>query len=284
VYYDAGIQCANTCTITGNVIDGISVGFGVLGGYGILVGTASVSEHLVTNNKIDRRGDTIAAYIGLVSGAQTEGMVVDNIFDSPTIDNSDTTVILSVGDVSGWVIERNKNQTETIYLTSSMGKQTMGLPNFVIGAALDLYGDSRINLDTIGFTDDESTQVEFEFDGYSTVNVSTWRWDFNLASILPLHTTLTSASVKTIARASVAAATTNQARMQIKDLSTSYYDNTTNPGFATTFTTLSSGTISAKNNPNTGLTLALTGSYATPQDDIHDNDLRFATVVAVYRW
>ncbi len=132
------IYCQSSCTITNNILKGVgeTFGFGSL----ILVGGKS---NIVTNNKIYRDNKSIFAYVTFANfeaphpwdGADSIGIVVDNFFDSPFINNIlpqtiNTTRVIRLDVTSffatNWILERNINQTITMSYNVSAGQHTWG--------------------------------------------------------------------------------------------------------------------------------------------------------------
>jgi len=110
----------SSAIITDNNLKGI--GLNNLGNYLVALGGTS---NIVTGNKIYRQGSSIGGYIGTSSfdipawggdapGANSTGIVTDNIFDSPytndTTLNENTIYVYPAG-LPYWTLMRNKNQT-----------------------------------------------------------------------------------------------------------------------------------------------------------------------------
>lgn len=115
--YDVGIYVTSSGSITNNIIKGLNTGgTGIWLDKGLGANTA-VRQHLVQGNQIFRNNVAITAYINIipVTVATDRGEIIDNIFDSTTIDGSVSTTILPILSAVTYplryIIERNKNQT-----------------------------------------------------------------------------------------------------------------------------------------------------------------------------
>ena len=153
-YYNLGyINCQASSIISNNTLKGISTT-----GSAALKRLVMVSglSNTITGNKIYRKDASIGSYIAyrnfelpVWDGSETYGLVVDNILDTPYIDNVslDESVIdfTSFPNAKDWVVERNKNQTgyTTVPLTNGMQFYYDGVADvgFKYYAA---PGDSRI--------------------------------------------------------------------------------------------------------------------------------------------
>lgn len=72
----------------------------------------------ITNNKFIRDAVSINSYIRVYGS--NEQTVVNNIFDSPTVNGSSETLVLNISSTS--VYERNKNQTKNIAILPNSGE------------------------------------------------------------------------------------------------------------------------------------------------------------------
>ena len=108
-YLVAGISVQSSAVINNNIIRGLgasSNGIVVEAG----VGATATKHHSIQGNAIYRLSQSIEAYIKVTATTSSDtGICVDNFFDSPTIDGSSTVVVKTAP--SGWLVERNKNQT-----------------------------------------------------------------------------------------------------------------------------------------------------------------------------
>lgn len=112
--YDMGIRSGVSSKIVNNSIRG----FADIA-YGIVVGTDVSGEDrdfLVSGNHLRRESTDLAAYFAGLSNNDS-ALIVDNVLDSST-SNSSLTNIITLLEGSGWVVERNKNQTETVYINN----------------------------------------------------------------------------------------------------------------------------------------------------------------------
>jgi len=130
-YYNLGyINCQASSIISNNTLKGISTTGSAA--FKRLVMVSGLSNK-ITGNKIYRKDASIGSYIAyrnfelpVWDGSETYGLIVDNILDTPYIDNVslDESVIdfASFPNAKDWVVERNKNQTgyTTVPLTNGM--------------------------------------------------------------------------------------------------------------------------------------------------------------------
>ena len=124
-FYDTGIDINDGVegTVSNNNIRGLAATTGV----GISLDGVTSGQFVISGNKIDREGRSIARYIVLPSSATPEGLCVDNSFDDFTIDGSDDETINGFASATvsviplGWIVERNKNQTMTVVMAPSDG-------------------------------------------------------------------------------------------------------------------------------------------------------------------
>ena len=117
-----------------NIINNHMKGVSTSGGNLVLLGG---TKSVVTNNTIHKQGNTVSAYVAFSNtaydapawgsdslgvGAGTIGIVTDNFFDSPFLNDSLTTnsgladaneLLVNIPSVAvnHWIVERNKNQT-----------------------------------------------------------------------------------------------------------------------------------------------------------------------------
>lgn len=211
--YDRGIAVITSANITNNIIRGLeTAAIGILadeGGFG-----PSNLNYVITGNKIYRQ-DTVTTrditnYIALSSLSTTSGIVVGNFFDDTTVDGGDDEVITGSGtSPSGtrsgeFIVERNKNQTESIAVDGSSGHFTLN--NIYTDYASTLTSTiTNQNLDTnlIAFTNnDNPSSVAF-------------RWLVGGVDILPPNVLVTSISITHIRTGG--AASTNDLTITIDD-------------------------------------------------------------------
>jgi hypothetical protein len=117
--YSAGyIYCQSSNIIRNNILKGIDE-TAIAGSPTPAIYVTSVNND-VSGNKIFRSGKSVAAYVqfssidGAWDGSGANGIVVDNFFDSPFINDStlnESVISVSSTAVTRWILERNKNQT-----------------------------------------------------------------------------------------------------------------------------------------------------------------------------
>lgn len=129
--YSAGyVYCQASAIIDGNIFKGIEETS--IGGSPTPAILISGVTNQVTNNKIYRNGKGVAAYVQFASadlpawdGSGSTGMIVDNFFDSPFINDSslsENVISILPNAINRWIFERNKNQTG--YAVIPIGNQT----------------------------------------------------------------------------------------------------------------------------------------------------------------
>lgn len=193
------IYCQSSCTITNNTLKGVgeTFGFGSL----ILVGGKNST---VENNKIYRGTNSIFAYVAFANfetptawdGAESTGIVVNNFFDSPFINDIipqtvDTikTIRLDVTSVNAknWILERNINQTVTTAYNVSMGQHTFGslhrvFPGTVPGG-MDIWSQ-----------DDPTATVRIIYTSGSGL-LDNYQWTIPVYALIPKRTRIVRAYV-----------------------------------------------------------------------------------------
>ena len=188
VYYDVGISAYTDATITGNIIDGISTGFGTFGGVGIVVGGVITGDFFITNNKIYRRSNNIAAYVEVLGASSNGGFVVDNYFDDYVIDNlslpASYFTINASGNYDDWIFERNKNQSGLGYLYSSNGNFGVGnITDSKIIAGTDVLS---ISSGTTIYTSSSQRSIRFAYDNTAaSSSLREYVWYIALDDVLP---------------------------------------------------------------------------------------------------
>lgn len=143
--YSTGIRTAQHSIVSGNEIIGFTA-------YGIFINHSGTTEGElsveITGNKLFRDTQTITAYIGGPLANTLVVRIVDNYFDSHTIDGaSNTALVANAGD--DWVIERNRNQTVTdTILPAIIGEKTVqssgGVNTLIPGAAFTINSSASI--------------------------------------------------------------------------------------------------------------------------------------------
>lgn len=178
--FDTGIECSVRSNIIGNTIRGINNN-----GTGIVAGWLAGSPHyVISHNKISR-GTTVAGitlYISLSANANVSGLCVDNFLDFPTIDGATTTVITLAATRSvGWLVERNKNQTETIQLSYGDGNFGITTLNYLVGGTSTLVSGIKGSPTSTGLPG--SFDVRYTVD--TTEDGIRMFWQLPLLDILP---------------------------------------------------------------------------------------------------
>ncbi len=121
--YDAGyIWTTTSSNITNNTLKGVGLAF-----QSNLISIGGKSN-IVTNNRIYRQGNPVRYYVGFITsvdiptwggdpggnGNDSSGIVTENFFDSPFINDSNNENVVSFPKNSKWIVDRNINQTNTI--------------------------------------------------------------------------------------------------------------------------------------------------------------------------
>ena len=107
--YDRGIVCNQAAIITDNLIRGLS------SNTSNSIGIDFSGEGVVKGNRIYRDNSSIFAYIGNYRGVNNNAVVMENIFDSITLDGTNEPN-LQVLIPSTWVYSHNKNQVGYVYI------------------------------------------------------------------------------------------------------------------------------------------------------------------------
>lgn len=143
--YLSGIYANCSAIIDNNIIKGFAKSSSaVTDGYGIIAAGATVGnairKYTITNNQIYRGTATINGYIAGTTSASfpSIGTVVDNIFDSTTIDGSSTVVVAA--NPKTWTVARNKNQTDTILIAGESGMLKMGHSGSIVTIGTPVSG------------------------------------------------------------------------------------------------------------------------------------------------
>lgn len=182
--YDRGIACSCSATVSHNIIKGMNTS-----ARGIRVsadgGGNSTKRYLVTGNKIYRGSVSITNFISVpgTNGAH-EGVVVENYFDSHTIDGSDTIVINNVP--TGWTIARNKNQTQVATIAAASGNWT--LSGLVTGLqSIAGFDDSGVIITSVNL-------ATVQHDSNADTSARLKAWNIPLLDVLPAGVKITAAS------------------------------------------------------------------------------------------
>jgi hypothetical protein len=190
------IYSQSSCNIHNNILKGVSETFNQ--GKLILLGG---NDNIVTHNKIYRNTKSIFAYIAfenydstLWDGAGSNGIVTENFFDSPytnEVDNNELLVNLTNTSVNTtrWIVERNINQTNTLYLCSNQGSQRFSLAGSSRVIAGDTPAGFSISVNSTGPGDLDS--VKSKYIGPTVSGRINYEWNLPLSSILPINTFVT---------------------------------------------------------------------------------------------
>lgn len=198
--YDSYIRTEIVANITNNVFKGIKTipeDATTDHEYSAIVYDA-LGHGVITGNKIHRDDKNIFAYVStkyLLSSTSTKNIrIVENIFDSSTVDGTDIVICKDgIGtDLSSyWAVERNINQIQKIEVRSLVGQHAWGnllyplLARPVIigstpsGMEISLAHNSSLAEDNISFTYDTSEASGEERNYF---------WWVDLTDILPLNT------------------------------------------------------------------------------------------------
>lgn len=204
-YYQAYcIACSCSCTITNNILKGI---LGIFN-FGHII-SVNGKTNIVKNNKLYRGDNDNIIYYYISAGyaeslipsaaawdmANTSGIITENYFDSPYVDNIGTTTTINVPNnptyVTGahWIVERNINQTVTRKLRLADARHFSGLTTtanvmWTLDAAL-----------TVSFPEATSTSCKVN---YTTGNgAKYYSILFELTNLLPDNVRLIQADVST---------------------------------------------------------------------------------------
>ena len=186
--YDIGINLSTSANVRGNLIykcletsgTGINATESAFGPSGL--------KYTITHNKIYRGTTSISRYIELSTVSGGGGLCADNYLDLSTVDGSDTETITSATTRSvDWVVERNKNQVESIRLPWSVGQSGLGATNSLVSES----GTSQNRIRGSAFlTIPTLTSEDLRFYQDSSEGSSTFFWQVFLNNVLPKNTEL----------------------------------------------------------------------------------------------
>lgn len=188
-YSVSGVLFDCSAIVSGNIITGVD-GLSAF----CIANTASssyVRQVNITGNQIHRRTQVAAFILGPGStNTSIEGTVVDNVFNSHTIDGgSDTNVIKNAP--PGWFIARNKNQTVTKKITTNLGIFSIFSLNLTIHSALAsadfIMGDPDGYMDQALIGRDAASYDTALFEYLATSGSQTFNWSVALDSIVPVE-------------------------------------------------------------------------------------------------
>lgn len=172
-------------------------------------GVNSTNHALVTGNFFQRFGTSITHYVKIDALAGV-GRMVDNAFDASS--GTSGAFLLDSSDL--WVIERNRNQRDTLVLHSTGSLDTQSLPgNFTIGTATNvLVGSTGISSNIQAGVIVKNVIFNYVDTG-TTVN---FNWFIPLDEILPSGVGVVSATV--FATASATFSTTGTLTLKLVSL------------------------------------------------------------------
>jgi hypothetical protein len=201
-YTNGYIFCQGSSTITDNILRGAGVG------NLILVGGL---RNIIKGNKIYRDNIDVTSYIRFDNfdtpnwdsnpdgeGAGSQGLVVDNFFDKPTINAVGVTgsfnglsffgaINIPSTAAPGWIVERNKNQTGIAIVPWTNGHilyHTTGGSAFGPDGYDDLYMKPANNNPSGTFTGEYRSRV-LRFRDTESVGFRLWGVQVNLEAFLP---------------------------------------------------------------------------------------------------
>jgi hypothetical protein len=217
--YLAGIFSSVSGTITENIIRGIDVN-----GYGILLSTVYTGERefIVQSNKIDRQGLDISRYIEIsTDNTQAFGLVRDNFFDSPTIDQAGTdTEVVNDNHSLNVIVTANKNQTEVVPVHGAYGQLGTANSN---AATFNSAGYTAnlppatgfVLLSNASWNDAAGNTVQLY---YGDLNQAVaWNWTIPLSSMLPYGVEIISAQVTVTVSGNISGVGIEQALFVLQD-------------------------------------------------------------------
>lgn len=189
--YTTGIMCTSSALISGNVIRGLDTS-----AYGILLSSPNLStpvDFLVENNKIYRGSNTISAYVYMSGSASNEltALIVDNYFDSPTIDIAglSTDVITYPTGRTNVIATRNKNQTCTTNIGAWVGTVAIGVTQYYT-----VVGDNAAITASTADVGVDFTAPTLFFNYDDVGGSETVQWIISLEEVIPLGVTIISIS------------------------------------------------------------------------------------------
>lgn len=269
-FYDYAILGTTSLIASENLFRGIATN----GTYLLLfsLGGKTVNANII-NNHFYRSGISITNYISLLSVSTIVGQCTDNFFDSTTINGSSTAIINSDHPVT-IIVERNKNQTETYYLSPYQGIQSAARYTTTIpllsGVTTSTLKVALGAFDTV-------------FIRYTTGETSYYNWRISLYDILPKNVTILSA---TLSGTSTVNIDTGTFVFTARSISTAIGTPATisfSGGYAPN--AVVTGTISDINKVNTAA-FSVNLELATPAGitDAASMDITFTGITVTYRW
>lgn len=131
--------------------------------------------------------------IFVASGSGENGIITDNVFDSPYVNSTSVTTLIT-GDLTGWIVERNKNQTVTTEIrTGSVGTHAVHNP---LNDPL-FVGSGVVDLNFRGVDGDESVINPMTINFLSSGSILRAVWSVSLNDVLPDNTYVVSLDMNT---------------------------------------------------------------------------------------
>jgi len=183
--YYRGVECFSFSKIQNNHITGLRETGVTNQTYGIYINRVvsdsdgltvpNKGKHIISGNIIERKDEDIVRYIRLTNGSTDQGLIVDNVFDYPTVDIASTAVIASASStITNLTIYRNINETREVFL-KDFGHAAVGLvSNLILTGAVTASSNISISDDSLGggnhsiffnyATADAGTDVFFKYD------------------------------------------------------------------------------------------------------------------------
>jgi hypothetical protein len=183
--YTYGIKCAVSAVISKNIIRGFTT-------YGLSVNSsvaAPIRSWTITENKFYRDASVITAYI---VGVAVYGMahITNNYFDSESCDGA-TDYDVVKGAQDGWVVEKNKNQRVTVYLSAINGS-AMNVAAHYVGKTSATTPNSYIYIYGQAGPTDAGVYLNYA----DTPAAVSFNWYLGLIGILPKDVYIVDASIK----------------------------------------------------------------------------------------
>lgn len=237
VGYYIGITCDCAAIISNNIIRKFS-------GYGILP-APQISGTIVSGNQIYRGANSVLGYVfPLPANSSVSGTIVDNFFDSPFISGTNTAVVAAYP--AGWIIERNKNQSNTLAVSAHAGAHsvtvnvngnilndngTTSAPGMLVAGgynqtiASTIYAENAIFLNS-EFIGTSGPAVRFVDSPADSAFFIEFEWAVNLIESLPQNVTITRITASYTPSSDPTAWTTKLFSLKLSDSAGAVSNNT----------------------------------------------------------
>ncbi|KKN61320.1 hypothetical protein LCGC14_0523110 [marine sediment metagenome] len=282
-YFLTGISTSVSATITNNIIHNSLRTGGASIGIQAAATTAGLRQYYISGNRITRGSSTISNYIVLdTDNTRAMGTVVDNIFDSETVDgSSDDETITGTGTspasnyADTFIVERNKNQTATVLILTSQGHWQS--PPATLAPWTDITNLSVTSAGGLGGI----TNTHVGLVAAGTVSASSLDWVVSLENIIPVGTYVVTVAM-TAYKASAAVSGTGDIELHSPPGSTTGTP-TWDYGAQTLFDAIESviTTPDKSYKPGAGLALRLDNNSLAFSGV---GTLNFSPVTVTYRW